>query len=122
MEANPIFQIQAELFKAETMRNKSVKLVFISQENIAPEPMKRIFEWRDQTGFLLFAIRQIQPEDVLAIPEVKTVEPGDKSPSQRMRAVLYRAWEKDKHGYNDFNLYYQYRMERFINKIKDELA
>ena len=117
-----IFQIQAELFKAETKRNNAIRLQFDSQENVSPEALKRVFEWRDKPGWLLFASRIIQADDMLSIPPDNTVEPDDKSPSQRLRAVMFRAWERDKHGYADFNLYYLHRMERIINKIKDELA
>lgn len=44
----------------------------------------------------------------------------EKSSAQRLRAVLYRLWEK--RGRNgEFEKYYQTSMEKFINRIKKEL-
>jgi cysteine synthase len=43
-----------------------------------------------------------------------------KTPSQRLRAVLYVWWEQ--HGKSeDFETFYNYRMEAFIDKIKEQL-
>jgi|TARA_R100001530_G_scaffold10633_1_gene10473 hypothetical protein len=58
--------------------------------------------------------------------EVKPFEPAtmptkDKSPSQRLRAVLYVTWEQDKQGYDDFDQWYLMKMEQIINHYKDKL-
>src|SRR3990172_4031643 len=114
-----IFQIPAEMIKAETKRNKSIRLIFDSQENISAEELKRLFEWRDNLGWLTFSIRTIEIDDLKELPELKT--DNKKTPSQRMRAIIYRIWEKDNHSYEDFNLFYLWYMEKIIEKLKDKL-
>lgn len=44
-----------------------------------------------------------------------------KSPSQRLRAVFYRMWEKEGME-GDFELFYQQKMEKIINHYKEALA
>ena len=46
---------------------------------------------------------------------------GGKTPSQRMRNVLFILWKQDPEGYKDFNLYYISRMEKFIDALKENI-
>lgn len=48
------------------------------------------------------------------------IEDG-KSPSSRLRAVLFILWEQKGKPYNDFELYYRSQMENIINAIKGKL-
>jgi hypothetical protein len=120
MNDSPIFQVAAELFRAETKRNKSIRLTFDTQENVSAEALKRVFEWRDQVGWLSFAVRQVDVDDIKDLPEIVTEE--TRTPSQRMRAVLFRLWETNPEGYTDFNPYYAFKMEKLINFLKEKLA
>ena len=40
---------------------------------------------------------------------------------KRLRAVLYRNWEQNKEGYEDFQLYYNFKVEKIITHYKDKL-
>jgi uncharacterized protein YeaO (DUF488 family) len=44
-----------------------------------------------------------------------------KTPSQRLRAILYRNFEQDDKGYRDFNSYYLAEMERICEHYKNKL-
>ena len=46
---------------------------------------------------------------------------GAKTPSQRLRAVLYRYWEQDPKGHDSFPLYYEYMMSKLIESVKNKL-
>lgn len=46
---------------------------------------------------------------------------GEKSPSKRLKAVLYRVWELDNEGYTDFTDYYRHKMDSLINHFKNKL-
>ena len=113
-----IFQVPATLVKPIGMSHYW-RLWFDTQENVAPEKMATVLAWWNKLGWLTFAIRQIEAQDLLDLPEIKTDD--RKPPSQRMRAVLYRLWEKDNQGYDEFTIYYEMRMERIINKLKEQL-
>ena len=118
---NSIFQIPAYITKITTMSKNVIRLQIDSNENTSPEAMKRLFEMVDQLGWLLFAIRQIQPEDLLSIPAPEPEFKNEKSDSLRLRNVLFRLWEQNKEGYEDFNLYYKYRMNKIIEFLKSKL-
>jgi len=44
-----------------------------------------------------------------------------KTPSQRLRAVLFLLWEQDKKGFISAEAYYDDLMERIINHYKTKL-
>lgn len=48
-------------------------------------------------------------------------EANEKSPSQRLRSVLYRVWEQNPRQYKTFEEYYRIQMEKLIDKLKERL-
>lgn len=44
-----------------------------------------------------------------------------KTPSQRLRGVLFRAFERDSEGCKDFKEYYRLKMEKIITHFKGKL-
>ena len=115
-----IFQIPGYISKITTMSKNTLRLQVDTQENVSSEGMKRIFEWHDKLGWFLFAIRKIEAEDMLELPELKPVE-EKKTPSQRMRAVLFRLYEQDPEDFKEFDGYYRFKMEKIIDKLKERL-
>ena len=72
-------------------------------------------------GWFTFNVHEIQPEDIADLPKLPRVEKGQKTPSERLRAIMFVAFTKDARGYKDFDEYYKARMEGFIDHIKKEL-
>jgi hypothetical protein len=118
---NELFKISGYITKITTMSKNTIRLQVDSTENVSGEAMKRVFDMIDQQGNFLFAIRQLQPEDLLNLPIPEPEFKEDKSPSKRMKAVLYRLWEQKKEGYDDFELYYRFKMEKLIEVLKSKL-
>ena len=116
-----IFQISGYITKITTMAKNTMRLQVDTQENVSGEAMKRIFDVIDQLGNFIFVVdREIQPEDLLDIPAPK---PDDskrkKTKSQTMRAIIYRIWEKDNEKIKDFELFYDIKMDRLNNYLKE---
>jgi hypothetical protein len=112
-----IFQIPAEMIKAETKRNNTaVRLIFDSQENISDEALKRIFAWRNQVGWLLFALRNYVPDDLLQLPKIYPKE-NEKSSAQKMRYALYRLWQARPENFDNYKDHYKFYMERFRQQV-----
>ena len=121
MSDKKIFQIPAEITKIITMANKSVRLYVDTQENIKAQDVEQLMDCFEKFGWFTFLVNQkIQPEDVLNLPEVKD-ETDLKSPSQRLRAVLFLVWEH-KGAQGDFNSYYRDIMEKLISQYKEKLT
>lgn len=53
--------------------------------------------------------------------ELKADKPIGKSKSQRLRAALFRLWERRSEGFQTPDEHYEFYMERFIEQIKGKL-
>ena len=71
-------------------------------------------------GYFVFAVQEtITAAD---IPNEQLEFKGDKTPGQRLRAVLFRLWEQNSSTTKgDFETFYKSRMERLITQIKEKL-
>lgn len=67
-------------------------------------------------GWLLFSENPIQPSDV----PTEYAEDKNKTPSKRLRAVIYKLYEQEgKQG--DFEVYYRAKVEKIIDAYKAKL-
>jgi len=62
----------------------------------------------------------IVPTGEKEVAEVKT-EKGDKTPSQRLRAVLFILWNQNHNGFEVFDSYYQTKMNALIEHLKEKI-
>jgi hypothetical protein len=63
----------------------------------------------------------INPSDEEIIDSIDLDLDNTKTPSQRLRATLYRNWELDKKGHETFKDFYKSEMERIIVHFKNKL-
>jgi hypothetical protein len=114
--------IPSILDSLSTLKDGTIKLVFETQE-LTPEKVGELFGYRNKMGYLAFKPELFQKDEVEIFDKLKADEfEGSKSPSQRMRNVFYVLWQKQPEGYADFNLYYQFRMNQIIEKLKEKLT
>lgn len=115
-----LFQVQATVQKVTTM-TRWIRIIFDTQENLNTEQKAKLFDWHDKLGHLTFSVRELEPDDILDLPKIAP-SVGRKSPSQRLRAVLYRKWERDHPDQEiDSESHYIASMEKIINMIKETL-
>lgn len=112
-------QIQAYLTAMSTKANGDWKITFETQENPPPAIMDYFARKKDSLGHLLFAVQEIELENLENLPEIKQDE--GKSLSQRLRNVLYIYWQQNKKPKGTFQRFYEYWMESKIEKVKDTL-
>ena len=93
----------------------SAGLRFASQE-ITSEDFAELKRNLNNFGWLLFQENTLSVSD---LPKEPAEEDKDKSPSKRLRAVLFLNWKKKKEG--DFETYYRKMIEVFIDKVKEKL-
>ena len=92
--------------RVSTMKDDSVKISLITRA-LTPQQMAELF----------FSVNK----EILAVDIDEEVKEW-KSPSQRLRAVLYKLWENsDKTTYPEFELYYKGKMERIIDTLKEKI-
>lgn len=103
-----------------TLKDGTIKLTFETQE-LKPSDVGILFSYRKSIGYLAFKPETFEEDQIKMIESLKVDEfESGKSDSKRMRNVLFRLWQIDKCGYDDFNLYYKYRMNDLIEMLKSE--
>lgn len=114
-----LLQVPGEMTKVETMSNRSLRVRLDTQENLSDEQMSKIMAMTGKTGWMTFSPSRVSPEDVLSLPEIRP-ERGEKTPSQRLRGVMYVLWEKDR-STPTFEEFYRSQMEKIISRLKEML-
>lgn len=97
----------------------SVKITLETRE-FKSEAATALFALRNQEAWAILAPNEISEEDVKLPTEKADPAIGVKTPSQRLRAVLYRLWEQTKSGM-DFETYYRTNLEKIIEQLKGRL-
>ena len=108
--------------KIETLKDRTCKVTIQSQE-VDANTAGELFILQNTMGYMSFKVEPFSDEDTQKLESLKTdydFNP-EKSPSKRMRNVLFRVWEKDNENYDDFNLFYIHKMEKVINHFKSKL-
>lgn len=114
-----IFQVPAYISHVKTMA-KSLRIYIDTQENLTPDSEARIFQWRNQLGHFLFAVRQIEKDDMLDLP--KLIKTEKKSQSKKLREALFLLWSQNNNNYEAFDDYYVWYTDYLIDKIRDKLV
>jgi len=113
-----IFQVPASITKISTMAH-SLRLVIDTQENLNDDSKARLFEQYNKLGWFTFSVHQIEAENLIDLPQLKS--DAKKTQSQRLRAIIFLLWQKDPHGYESFENYYNWYMDKLIDKLKEKL-
>lgn len=104
--------------KVTTLADGSVRL-YVDTPELTPEAMAEIFLLK-KSGECA-AILQASPLDTKIVEATDLPIDGDKTPSQRLRGVLFRLWESENKPLKTFALYYDSKMEQIIEAIKSKL-
>jgi len=115
-----IVQTPGTISNIKTM-SKCLRVTFDLQE-MKPEEMAIMFSLNEKYGQVVFAEaeQQIKKEDI-KVPSYAKIEKSDKTPSQRLRAVLYKIWQATgKIGEADDH--YRKQMEIIIEHFKSQLG
>lgn len=110
--------LPAQLLKVESRSDRTYKLMFNTRELKGEEAALLLGEIMNEGWLLYSTISDFEDADV---PNEKADSgTGQKTSSQRLRAVLYVLWEQQgKHG--NFEEYYRTQIEKIIDTIKEKL-
>lgn len=110
--------IPAIISKLTTMADKGIRAQVDTQE-LTPEAGSQLFALKDKYGFFIFVEGEVAPDNI-EVPEYVPDFKNEKSPSQRLRAVLFRLWEQQGKP-NSSEQFYREQMDRIIQHYKDKL-
>lgn len=110
-----MFQVSSTIQSLRTLSDGTWRLTVDCQE-MSPEEELELLKLKKQIGWFLFKINPLKEEDIPEepSPEFKT----DKSPSQRLRAILYKYWQLNTSQSKTFNEFYNSWVEKKIGEVK----
>ena len=114
--------IEATIENISTRSDNTIKVVIGTQEMDAEQSAK-LFQFRNNIAKVLFSTDNITKEIIQSVSEAAIEakpQPG-KTPSQRLRAVLFRYYEQTNATNITFETYYQNEIEKIINHYKSKL-
>lgn len=113
--------LPAQLESYRSLKDRSVKVTFETGE-LAPSQAGDIQANILKAGFLAFNADPFteKQKELLSSMEVEYTDTS-KTPSQRLRGVLWHLFNKAPEGYKTFPAYYENKMEELINHFKSKL-
>jgi len=122
-----MLQAEATISKVTTMNDRSLRLQVDTQE-LDPETATAIFSYYNKFGMFAFSEGKIDPKKV-KVPAYAKIESNDKTPSKRLRDVMFIIWnqfikplkETNPEGYMIFDDFYRNKMEEIITHFKNKL-
>jgi hypothetical protein len=104
-----------------SLKDRTIKITFDTNEP-TPEQLTQIGMSTQKFGYLAFVVGEKEGELQKIMEDIpkQDVEFG-KTKAQRLRGVLYRMWEQKNKGYEVFDDFYNFYMERIITHYKGYL-
>jgi len=103
-----------------TRKDKTLKLV-VGTNELTPSQMPELFDLNQQFCYLGLKKEPFTKDESNLIESLKTDLDNLKTPSQRLRGILFRNFEQDDKRYHDFSSYYIGEMERICEHYKNKL-
>lgn len=113
----------AILESVKSRKDKTLAVTLGTQE-LSPEQASQLMGFNQQFLYVMFKADIINNKEQELMEELQlsaTDESKQKTDSQRMRSVLYLLWKQQPEGYTDFNLFYSFKMNKFIDALKAKL-
>lgn len=106
--------------KITTLKDKSCKIVLDTQE-LTPARAGELFTLLNSLATVYISPAAISTQEIGQVDVIEPEMPG-KSPSHRMRNVLFILFRQDSEGYKEFDSYYKAKMESFIENLKNNIV
>ena len=104
-----------------TRKDRSLKITIGTQE-LGSKSTSELFELSNNIANIYISANQISNEIKTEIDKHSKDEVDKiKSPSQRLRAVLFLNYKENNSGFNTFENYYASKMAQIINHYKGKL-
>ena len=109
--------ITGQIEGVSSRKDRTVKLTIGTQE-LSPKDAGEVF--RLTQSFCYFGIKEepFNKEEVNLLDNLKADVDNLKTPSQRLRGILYRLYETNSEGFTDFTTFYQSKLEKVIEGFK----
>lgn len=115
-----MIKLAGEIEGIQSRADRTWKLTLGTSE-LSAQTIAMLADSQNKASYIVIKSEDYTKAEIESIEQVKVDYDEKKSPSQRLKHVLYRAWEQDNEGYEDSELYYRFKMEKFITHVKAKL-
>lgn len=115
-----MFLLPAQIEGIASRKDKTVRVTFGTQE-LSPNDAASLFNLNQKFCFIGIKEESFQSYEVEALDTLKADLDTNKTPSQRLRNILFRNYEQNNEGYQDFTTYYLAKMEKICDHYKSKL-
>jgi hypothetical protein len=113
--------IPGQLESYRSLKDRTVKLSFETSEP-SPEQMAAIQAALMKAGYIAFNDNAFTTDQIDSLKDIKCdYDDNTKTPSKRLRAVLYLLHQKNAEGFDTFQRYYDHHMEKIIAHFKGKI-
>lgn len=114
-------QCSAQIDKISSRKDRTLSVVLNTQE-MSPEETAQLFDFQGLQIWVAFAETAMTYNDI-TVPDVMITNDDTKSPSERLRAVMYIYYKQNEKKLNKpFDTFYRETMEKYIELIKERLT
>lgn len=113
-----IFQIPAKITKVQTLADGSLGISVTTLYEVTPEDAATLLTLKQNPGWMAFKEQEVSDKE---LPDEPVQDKADKTPSQRLRAVLFVVWKETTNQTTPFNRFYEDTLETIIAKYKEKL-
>lgn len=103
-----------------TRKDKTIRLTLGTQE-LSPNEVAELFKFNQSFCYVALKQEPFSQIETDSIDSLKTEYDGIKTPSQRLRSIMFRNFEQQPNGFKDFNSYYVYTMDKLCDHFKSKL-
>jgi len=95
--------------------------VTLAFNELAPDKAAQLLMFNNKFAYIALKEEPFSNEEQKALESLKSDEVIGKTPSQRIRNVLYILYDKDSEGFDTFDLYYRHKAEKYISWLKNKI-
>ncbi len=112
--------IAGQIESISSRKDKTIKLTIGTQE-LNPNQAAELFTLTQQFCYLALKPEYFTKEESEILDNLKTDLESQKTPSQKLRGILFLNYEKDNEGFKDFTTYYISKINKICNHYKSKL-
>ena len=112
--------LPAQIESINTRKDKTLKVTIGTQE-LTPSDAAQVFQLNQQFCYLAIKPEPFSKDETETIDSLKSDLTTAKTPSQRLRGILYLNYQQDNKGFSDFTTYYTSEIEKICEHYKNKL-
>lgn len=109
--------IAGQIEGLSTRKDRTIRLTIGTQE-LPPAKAAEVLGLNQTFAYMAIKAEPFVKDETELLASIKTDMDNLKTPSQRMRAVLYRMFESNPEGFKGFHEFYLFHMEQIIDRLK----